>query len=155
MSGYSATIALAPGCLMTGRSTCTPEGSVAVSTPKSTTPNLSTGRRFEAIVDPECARRTSHASAAIAAVARTGDYRSQQYEPPANSYLLRLRLDALLHRMANRHPARRRARLRSAVEGRADRDARLSRQARARTGRARAAESAVRRGRDRGSRRTA
>src|ERR1700676_1009449 len=132
MSGYSATIALAPGCLITGRSTCTPEGSVAVSTPKSTTPNLSTCRRFEAIVNPECARRASHASAPIAADARTGDYRSQQYEPAPNSYLLRLRLDALLHRVASRHPARRRTRLRGAVERRADRDARLSRQARTR-----------------------
>src|ERR1700675_680956 len=111
MSGYSATIALAPGCLITGRSTCTPEGSIAVSTPKSTTPNFSTGRRFEAIVNPECARRTSHASAPIAADARPGDYRSEQYEPPANSHLLRLRLNPLLHRVANRHPARRRTRL--------------------------------------------
>ena len=60
--GYIATIAAAPGWRMTGRSTCTPPGSVAVSTPKSTTPNFRTGRRFEAIVNPECARGAGHAS---------------------------------------------------------------------------------------------
>src|ERR1039458_10297652 len=49
---------------MTGRSTCAPPGSVALSTPKSTTPNLRTGRRFEVIVPQECASRVSRASAA-------------------------------------------------------------------------------------------
>src|SRR6266481_10076284 len=147
MSGYSATIALAPGWRITGRSTCTPPGSVAVSTPKSTTPNLRTGRRFEAIAikNVRAARVTQ---APIAAASRTGDYRSDRYEPAANSNLLRLRLDALLHRVANRHSARGRTRLRGAVEGRADSDARFSREAWPSAGRARAAEGAVRRGGD-------
>src|SRR5260370_24741077 len=154
MSRYNATIALAPGWRMTGRSPCTPEGSAAVSTPKSTTPNLRTGRRFEAIAikNVRAARVTQ---APIAAGARTGDYRSDRYEPAANPNFFRLRLDALLHRVANRHPARGRAPLRGAVEGRAGCDARLSRQTGPRAGRARAAESAVRRGGDGCSRRAA
>ena len=142
---------------MTGRSTCTPPGSVAVSTPKSTTPNLRTGRRFEAIVNQECARRASHASA------NCGRCANGRLSKSARFNMSRVRIPIyfdyastlcyIAWRIVSR--ARRRTRFRGAVEGRADRDARFSRQARPRAGRARAAESAVRRGGDGHPRRAA
>src|SRR5208282_394179 len=44
---------------------------------------------------------------------------SRKYEPDSDSNLLRLRLDALLHRVANRRRVGGRTRLRGALEGRA------------------------------------
>src|ERR1700736_5615221 len=98
----SATIAAAPGWRIIARSISTPFGSEACSTPRSTTPSFNTCRRLESIHSkmPEF----------------------EAHGTRGHTDLFRLRLDAVLHRMANRERARERNGLRVAMEGRADLD---------------------------------